>query len=274
MKYPGDKRQWEGFDAYDFSCDGRASLVVVPRRVAGGRPWVWRTQFFGHEPQSDLALLHAGFHAAFMDLTDMLGGPEALTHMSEFHRFLTGELGLAKKTVLSAFSRGGLDAYNWACLNPDKVACLYADAPVCDIRSWPGGKGKGIGDERCWELCKAIYGLTEETAGAFGGNPIDNLAPLARAGVPILHVCGGDDEAVPMPENSDVLERRYRALGGAITVIVKPGGRHHPHSLKDPTPIVEFILTHAQGPRSRKRPGTRPGGEVIRENPPAGGSEG
>ncbi len=39
-----------------------------------------------------------------------------------------------------------------------------------------------------------------------------------------------------------LLEKRYRALGGDITVIAKPGVGHHPHSLKDPAPIVEFVL--------------------------------
>ena len=27
-----------------------------------------------------------------------------------------------------------------------------------------------------------------------------------------------------------------------MKVILKPGVGHHPHSLKDPTPIVDFIL--------------------------------
>jgi lysophospholipase L1-like esterase len=33
-------------------------------------------------------------------------------------------------------------------------------------------------------------------------------------------------------------------LGGSICVISKPGVGHHPHSLKDPAVIVEFILKH------------------------------
>jgi lysophospholipase L1-like esterase len=34
------------------------------------------------------------------------------------------------------------------------------------------------------------------------------------------------------------------ALGGSFTLISKPNCNHHPHSLKDPTRIVNFILTH------------------------------
>ena len=32
-------------------------MVVKPYAVASGRPWVWRARFWGHEPQTDLAML-------------------------------------------------------------------------------------------------------------------------------------------------------------------------------------------------------------------------
>jgi len=41
--------------------------------------------------------------------------------------------------------------------------------------------------------------------------------------------------------------RRYGKLDGPMTVIVKPGVNHHPHSLKDPTRIVSFVLSAAKG---------------------------
>ena len=47
---------------------------------------------------------------------------------------------------------------------------------------------------------------------------------------------------VPYAENTAVMEKRYRELGGPIEVILKPGVDHHPHSLKDPAPIVDFVL--------------------------------
>ena len=34
-------------------------------------------------------------------------------------------------------------------------------------------------------------------------------------------------------------------MGGKIEVIVKPGVDHHPHSLKDPKPIVDFLMNNA-----------------------------
>ena len=98
-----------------------------------------------------------------------------------------------------------------------------------------------------WRACLKAYGLSEKEALEFRGNPIDNLEPLAKAGVPLLHVCGDADPVVPIEENTDILEKRYRKLGGTVTVIRKPGVGHHPHSLKDPTPIVEFIEKHTRG---------------------------
>jgi hypothetical protein len=50
-----------------------------------------------------------------------------------------------------------------------------------------------------------------------------------------------------MDENTDIFARRYREAGGtSIEVISKPGVNHHPHSLKDPKPIVDFLLRHAR----------------------------
>jgi len=86
---------------------------------------------------------------------------------------------------------------------------------------------------------------------AYRRNPIDNLAPLAKAGVPLVHVCGDADRVVPIEENTGIVQKRYRALGGSIRVIAKRGVGHHPHSLKDPSPIVEFILEHADGQSRR-----------------------
>jgi len=143
---------------------------------------------------------------------------------------------------LEGMSRGGLIIYNWAKTNPAKVGCIYGDAPVCDIKSWPGGKGKGKGHGPTWKRCLATYGLTEKEASAFAGNPVDGLAPLAKAGVPLIHVVGDADPVVPVAENTAILESRYQKLGGQIKVIHKPGVGHHPHSLKDPAPLVKFIL--------------------------------
>jgi len=240
--FPGQKTEWFGYDRYDFEYDGRHCIVVTPKTAAKGRPWIWRARFFGHEPQTDLALLEKGFHLVYMDVANMFGCPTAVHHWNAFYDYLVNNYDFNAHAALEGMSRGGLIVYNWAAANPEKVACIYADNPVCDFKSWPAGKGKGKYHPPSWQACLKAYGLTEEQALTYKHNPIDNLEPLAKAGVPILHVCGTADSVVPVAENTDIVEKRYTQLGGKIEVIRKPGADHHPHSLKDPTPIVEFIL--------------------------------
>ncbi len=243
---PGTRSDWNGFDRYDFEVDGKPVLVVAPKSPAEGRPWVWHGEFFGHKPAPDIALLQRGFHIVYMSVPDMLGCPEAVQHWNAFYQVLTEQYGLAKKVALVGLSRGGLYCYNWAAANPQQVACIYGDAPVCDFKSWPGGKGKGPGSPRDWTLVRERYGFrSDEEAAAYDKNPVDNLQPLAQAKVPLLHVYGDADEVVPWEENTGVVAQRYRQLGGDITLIAKPGVGHHPHGLDDSTPIVEFIVKHA-----------------------------
>ena len=245
-EFSGKKSDWQGFERYQFSVAGRRCWVVTPKAAAEGRPWIWRARFFGHEPQADIALLKEGFHLGYCDVGGLFGSPRAVRHWNAFYQLVTEKYGLARRPALEGMSRGGLIIYNWASANPEKVACIYGDAPVCDFKSWPGGKGKGKGGGGAWLACLKAYGLTEADALAYRHNPIDNLRPLARAGVPLLHVVGDADVVVPVAENTAIIESRYKKLGGSIQVIHKPGVGHHPHSLKDPGPIVAFVLRHTR----------------------------
>ena len=244
-QWPGNASNWNGYACYEFQLQGRDCKIVAPLTVAKGNPWIWRARFWGHEPQVDLALLERGFHVVYMDVSNLYGAPTAVDPWNHFYDFLTNK-GLAPKCVLEGMSRGGLILYDWAAANPQRVACIYADAPVCDVKSWPGGKGASPGSPDDWKRCLKAYGLTEAEMMAYDKNPIDNLEPLAKAMVPALHVCGAADKVVPMDENTNILKQRYQKLGGLVRVIEKEGVGHHPHSLKDPKPIVDFILTYTQ----------------------------
>lgn len=244
--FPGARSAWNGFDKYDFDLNGRKALVVVPKQAAPGRPWVWHGEFFGHKPAPDIALLGRGFHIAYLGVPNMLGCPEAVRLWDGFYHELTSKHGLSKKPALVGLSRGGLYCYNWAIANPGKVSCIYGDAPVCDFKSWPGGKGKGKGDKTNWGLVLKLWGFkSEEEAMQAKVNPVDRLEPLAKAGVPLLHVFGDADDVVPWDENTGIIAARYEKLGGSIKLIRKPGIGHHPHGLDDSTPIVDFIASHA-----------------------------
>ena len=246
--FPGKASNWHGYQRFDFTVKQRRCIVVAPKKAASGNPWIWRARFFGHQPQADLELLKNGFHLAYCDVANLFGNAAAVGHWNDFYEYLTSKHQFSRKVALEGMSRGGLIIYNWAYHNADKVTCIYGDAPVCDIKSWPGGKGVGKGHLGTWKTCLKAYGLTEAEALQFKGNPIDHLKPLAAKKVPLLHVVGAADQVVPVAENTTILEQRFKQLGGSIQVISKPGIGHHPHSLKDPTRIVQFVLKHTPQP--------------------------
>jgi pimeloyl-ACP methyl ester carboxylesterase len=236
------RSSWQGGERLDFAVAGRPAVLVRPAEAAPGRPWIWRTEFFGHEPQADAALLARGWHVAYLDARNLYGGPQAMRWFGDFYAHVVAHHGLAKRVVLEGFSRGGLYAMNFAATHPARVAAIYLDAPVLDIRSWPGRNRAS----KEWAQCLEAYGLSEESLPAFRGNPLDRLAAIAGGRIPILSVCGDADRVVPYAENTGILVQRYRELGGTIEVILKPGVDHHPHSLKDPAPIVDFLLKHVR----------------------------
>jgi pimeloyl-ACP methyl ester carboxylesterase len=121
--------------------------------------------------------------------------------------------GFSRKPVLEGRGGAAGDAYARAVEHPDKVSCVYAENPI--LRS---------------QMLKAPL--------------LDGLAPLAKARVPLLHVCGSLDPW--LESQTRVLEKRYQELGGQITVILKEGEGHFPTAQKDPKPIVGFILKHTQ----------------------------
>jgi len=246
ITFPNQTGEWNGYAKHELTIAGKSVTVVAPKTAAAGRPWVWHGEFFGHKPAPDIALLGRGFHIAYMKINDMLGCPDAVKLWNPCYDVLTGQYGLSKKPALVGLSRGGLYCYNWAIANPGKVSCIYGDAPVCDFKSWPGGQGKGKGSPRDWTLVLKLWGFKDEAAAlAYTGNPVDNLAPLAKNKVPLLHVFGDADDVVPWEENTGLIASRYKALGGPITLIRKPGVGHHPHGLDDSTPIIEFIMKNA-----------------------------
>jgi pimeloyl-ACP methyl ester carboxylesterase len=247
LTWPDEKIDtWQGFTRHTFTVDGCKAWVVEPKTALPSKPWSWCLEFPDAFTDRCAApqLLAAGFHHAHISVGNTFGSPSAQKHFVAFHAALVAK-GLAPKAALIGISRGGLYSYRFAAENPDKVAVIYGDAPVCDFRSWPGGKGTGKGSPGDWASLMKLYEFpTEEDALAYLGNPIDVLSTLAEAGIPLIHVVGDADDVVPVAENTAIIEQRYRALQGIVEVIHKPGVGHHPHGLDDPAPVVKFIVEH------------------------------
>lgn len=238
---PARRSVWNGYERIDFYWAKRPCVLIIPKEAAPGKPWIWRTEFFDHQPQVDLAMLAKGWHVAYMNASNLYGAPKAIALFNEFYAHLVIHAQLSRRVVLEGFSRGGLYAINFAATHPTRVAALYLDAPVVDLNSWPRKKAP-----KQWAEALEAYNVPEAAMDTFKGNPINRIGMLIGAKIPIIAVCGDADDVVPYAENMGVIEKRYKEAGAPIQVILKPGGNHHPHSLEDPTPVVEFLMNNAR----------------------------
>ena len=83
--------------------------------------------------------------------------------------------------------------------------------------------------------------MTEESFKNFRFSPIDNLEEFSRNNIPVLIVAGGSDSVVPYKDNCLKMVDFYKSKGLEIKFILKPECEHHPHSLDDVSPIIDFI---------------------------------
>jgi hypothetical protein len=229
--FEGEKGSWhDGFDRYDYVMDDetfaiqpfkrdeserfgikdppagkRRCVVIVPRQPALGNPWSWRGCYWDHQPQTEVELLRRGFHVAYISANATLRPGK---QWDAWYTFLTEKHGLSNKPAFIGMSRGGEYAYTWATANPSKVSSIYVDNP----------------------------GINADVLGKLGD--------LARADVPLLHVCGSIDPL--LARSSSAIENIYQQFGGRISVMIKEGAGHHPHSLRDPGPIADFISQSIQ----------------------------
>ncbi|MDR7045437.1 sialidase-1 [Dyadobacter sp. BE34] len=242
---PEKTTQWKGFEKVEFTFQDRNAWYVKPRKAIDGNPWIWRAHFPTWHTDMDSILLSRGFHVAYVNTNDMFAHPKAMQVWDAFYDYLVKEKHFAPKVALEGVSRGGLYVYGWAKRNPDKISCIYAEAPVADPKSWPGGKGKGKGSPKDWEAWKQIFNMTEEQAATFTDIPLNDLAGLASYKVPIVHVVGLKDEHAPVAENTDLLVKNYLALGGPVSVYPMTRGEQtlegHHFPIEHPEFFANFI---------------------------------
>lgn len=247
--------QRNGFEKLAFSFEGRDAWLIKPHTPAEQRPWIWRAHFPDWHTSMDSILLTRGFHVAYINTNDLYGHPIAMQIWDRFYDFLVKQHGLADKVALEGVSRGGLYVYGWAKRNPEKVSCIYAEAPVTDPMSWPGGKGEAKGAPKQWNEWLHLYGLDEQTAKSFDDIPQNDLAGLAGFRVPILHVIGLNDKIVPPADNTYVLIDRYMRLGGPVTVIPMTAGPQNPEGhhfeIEHPEKLADFVYNHTIPIRKR-----------------------
>jgi alpha-beta hydrolase superfamily lysophospholipase len=182
--------------------------------------------------------LAQGIGIAGVDVGESFGNPRGRKVFSALWETATSKYGMSKRACLLPQSRGGLMLYNWAAENPERIACIAGIYTVCDLRSFPGLE----------RACGAYAMTAAELEARLGDhNPVDRLASLAKAGVPIIHVHGDSDQVVPLEQNAGEVARRYKALGGAVRLIVIPGKGHEICAeFFKCQELVDFVASHAR----------------------------
>ena len=200
----------ECYDRYDEKTSSQWSLtglaVIVPRTAAPGKPWVFRADAITRDSAIDQALLARGFHIVIPPLTAQSGAVK--TQWNNAYALMTS-YGFAKKPVLDGTGTATGEAYPWAIENPNKVSCIFGRNPA--LRS----------------LMSKI-------------SPLENLAPLAKAGVPLIHLCDKTDPW--FDEHTRVVEQRYKELGGQITIVTNANDARAPLASSDRNRVVDFIV--------------------------------
>ena len=228
-----------------FEVAGRPAFLILPKQAANDTliPWVWYAPNLprlpgGAEKWMFDRFMAAGVAIAGIDVGESYGSPDGRRVFDRLRSHLIKKHGMSPQPCLLARSRGGLMTYNWAAQNAHHVAGIAGIYPVCNLTSYPG-------------LAKACgaYNLSEDqlTAALPQHNPIDRLASLAAAKVPIFHIHGDQDRVVPLADNSGEVQVRYTKLGGSMVLKTIEGQGHNMwRGFFESQELVDFVINRAR----------------------------
>ena len=197
------------YERYTFPLKGVMGSVVVvtPKKEAPGKPWVFRAGFGGRDEKMDEALLALGFHIVTGPVSFNSDGL-ILTDWNATYEWLVSN-GFSRRPVMEGAGGAAGEVIGWAMENPEKVSGIYIENP-----------------------------LLQNT---FSKKPLlENLAPLIRAGLPLLQVSGSLDPA--WKENGLLLAQRFKQLGGKSQIILQTGKGHYPLAPEDPAAVANLLL--------------------------------
>ncbi len=233
-----------------FSVAGHTAFLIPAKAEGAGKPWVWYAPTLGSYPGAAEKWMFEKFQAAGLaiagiDAGESYGSPAGRKLFTALYNELLAR-GYARQPVLLGRSRGGLQLLSWAEENPDKVAGFAGIYPVSNLTSYPGiAKAAGAFELKPDDLQARLA----------GHNPIDRLATLAQAGVPLFAIHGDSDKLVPLALNSGLLKERYAALGGTMQLIV-PAGQGHTmwNGFFQCEELVNFVKARAIAPPTLPTP--------------------
>lgn len=222
------------------------AFIYQPSSHASGKPWVMYSPTLPGLPAGSLEVdfyfaqwLAVGIAQAGVDAGEFYGAPRGLAAMSRLYDAMVAA-GFSPTPLLFCRSRGGLMSYNWAAENPTRVSGIAGIFPVADMASYPGLASAAL--QFAWQMNQA-----QLTAAQPSIDPINRLAPIAAANVPIYLVHGDTDMTVPIEENSQIVHDRYIDLGGSITLEIIPGKGHDSDpAFFDNQALANFVIQNAK----------------------------
>lgn len=229
-----------------FRVSGRTAFLipakVEPDKVKG---WVWYAPTLPNLPGKEERwmfekFLASGISIAGIDVGESFGSPAGRAQFTALYDEMTSRRGYSTKPVLLGRSRGGLMTLSWAAENPDKVGGFAGIYPVCSLASYPGVANAA-----------GAYGLSSAQLQArlSEHNPVDRLAGLAKAKVPLFAIHGDIDKVVPLEANSGLMKERYAAMGGSMELLVpKSQGHNMWVGFFQCEELVRFVRTHSSRP--------------------------
>ena len=235
---------WHGGRRIEFDFNGYNAWLVAPPKgtpVAEGRPWTWTMQwreaFVDRTGASEM--LRRGWHHAAIDTYMHRMDSTGLEVNRAFQRYLVERLGLKARASLIGMSWGGFFSVRYAATYADCVDRIYLDAPLLTFHGHRGDLAPDTWAER-------VCGGSEWRSGPQGKSwesdprmPVNMVAPIAEARIPVLLLYGGQDQSVKPGLNAELFSARMRAAHGVLHVGVNDAegrGRalfgHHPHGLE------------------------------------------
>jgi hypothetical protein len=160
------------------------TTIIVPNNPLPEKRWVLSANPIGRQPSSfDLAFLAKGYYIVSPRLLSQ-AGPLKTDWDSLYTRLFLA--GFSAKPGLEGTDAGAGEAYAWAIDHPGQVSEIFSVNPI--LRSLQNNM-----------------------------NILDNLEPLAHAGVTI--VCLSGPALTVFKENGKALEQQYRKLGGHFWLV-------------------------------------------------------
>ena len=229
LDFPTNVDEWYGYKRHRFQFEDREAWIVEPESPAPGLPWTWCLEWpTAFVPRTGMPeLLSRGCHHVHLQAHGH-GNDEDQKAFRRYHDFLCS-LGLTAKPGLLGLSFGGLYSVRYAAANPERIAAVYLDAPVCSFQNF-----------RFVDQVKEEYALkTLENIEKHPGMPINLTEKLIQ--IPFLLIYGADDLVVIPACNCELFAERLQKAGGKLQIIKRPSWGHHPHGLDNTAPILDFF---------------------------------